>query len=130
MPNTVTQRTLIGAGSDRNIYRLIHILSDGSEETDLVVYDNSTLIADVSKGKLCQVWLSGSPSATIRLEWDQGTDSPAFAGDPTNGLHYDFRDFGGICNPNGASATGDLTLTTANLDSGDEVFILIHIVQG
>ena len=128
MVNTVTQRTVLGGGSDKNIIRSIHILSDGTEETDLVIYDNSTLIADTAKGSLMQVWLSGNAS-TLRLEWDQSTDSPAFAGGPDNGNHWDFRGFGGITNPNGTGATGDLVLTTAGLDSGDEVFLVIHISQ-
>lgn len=128
MANTVTQLTLLGSGSERNIYRLIHIVSDGTEETDLVVYDNSAFVADTAKGKLMQVWLSGN-DCTVRLEWDQTTDSPAFAGGPQNGSHWDFRGFGGIRNPNGTGATGDLTLTTASLDAADEVFIIIHIIQ-
>lgn len=128
MANTITQRTLMGTGNERNVYRLIHIVSDGSEETDLVIYDNSTLQADTSKGRLMQVWLSGS-SCVARLEWDQDTDSPAFAGDPSNGAHWDFRGFGGIGNPNGTGATGDLTLTTSGLDANDELMVLIHIVQ-
>lgn len=107
---------------------MIHILSDGSEETDLVIYDNSTLINDVSKGRLCQVWLSGN-AATLRLEWDQSTDAPVFAGGPENGNYWDFRGFGGLSNPNGTGATGDLLLTTNSLDSGDEVFLVIQIAQ-
>lgn len=129
MPNTVTQRTLMGADKDRNVYRLIHILSDGSEETDLVVYDNSAFMADVSEGSLKQVWLSGNDSV-IKLEWDQDTDSPAFVGNPSNGGYWDFRQFGGISNPGGTGATGDLVLTTTGLDNLDEVFIIIHVVQG
>lgn len=128
MANTVTQRTIIGGGTEKNVIRTIHINSDGSEETDLVVYDNSTLVSDVAKGSLMQVWLSGN-ACTVRLEWDQTTDSPAFAGDPQHGGHYDFRGFGGITNPNGTGATGDLLLTTAGLDSADEVFIVLHISQ-
>lgn len=128
MGNTVVQRTLVGGGSEHNIYRLIHIVSDGSEETDLVVYDNSALINDVTKGSLRQVWLSGS-DCVIRLEWDQSSDSPIFSGGPTNGNHWDFRGFGGITNPNGSGATGDILLTTSSLDSGDEVFLLLHIAQ-
>lgn len=128
MANTVTQRTLVGGGSDRNIYRLIHISSDGSEETDLVIYDNSALVADVTKGSLAQVWLNGDASV-IRLEWDQDADSPAFIGDPAAGAYYDFRGFGGITNPNGTGATGDLLLNTVDLDAGDEVFLLVHIIQ-
>lgn len=128
MTNTVTQRTVSGGGSDKNIIRTIHIASDGSEETDLIVYDNSTFCNDVTKGNLKQVWLSGN-AATMRLEWDQSSDSPAFAGGPENGTHWDFRGFGGIPNPNGSGATGDLLLTTNSLDSGDEVFLVIHISQ-
>ncbi len=119
----------MGAGKDRNIYRLIHIVSDGSEETDLVVYDNSAFMDDVNEGSLKQVWLSGS-DCVVRLEWDQSTDSPAFAGGPTNSSYWDFRVFGGVTNPGSTGATGDLLLTTSGLDSGDEVFLIIHIVQG
>lgn len=128
MANTVTQRTLVGSGSDKNIYRHIHIVSDGSEETDLVIYDNSAFIADVSKGSLQQVWVSGD-AAVLRLEWDQTTDSPAFAMLAGTPSHVDFRHFGGIHNPNGTGATGDLVLTTNDLDAGDEVSLIVHITQ-
>jgi hypothetical protein len=128
MANTVTQRTLVGSGADKHIFRLIHIVSDGSEETDLVVYDNSALCADTSKGVLEEVWASGSTSI-MRLEWDQTTDSPAISLDPSSTNYLDFRPFGGIGNPNGSGATGDLVLTTANLDSADEVTLILHIRQ-
>lgn len=128
MTNTVTQRTVAGAGSDRNVYRLIHIISDGSEETDLVVYDNSAFVANTLKGKLQQVWISGDPGTT-RLEWDQTTDSTAFVGSADNGVHFDFREFGGVSNPGDTGATGDLVLTTADLDVGDEIMLLIHVTQ-
>ena len=128
MVNTVTQRTLLGSGSDKNIVRSIHIVSDGTEESDLVVYDNSAFVADVAKGTLLEVWVSGS-DCIARLEWDQGTDSPAFVANPSTGSYWDFRSFGGIGNPNGSGATGDLVLTTANLDSGDELMIIIRVAQ-
>ena len=128
MANTVTQRTLTGGGSDKNIYRMVHILSDGTEETDLIVYNNSDFVSDTSKGNLKQLWVSGDAS-TIRLEWDQTTDSPAFAMAPLGPDHVDFRHFGGISNPNGTGATGDLVLTSADLDSGDELTLILHIDQ-
>lgn len=128
MVNTVTQRTISGSGSDKNIIRLIHIASDGSEESDLVVYDNSTLVNDVSKGRLVKVWLSGS-DCVMRLEWDQTTDAPVFAGNPSNGGYWDFSEFGGLPNPNATGATGDLLLNTASLDAGDEVMMIIHVSQ-
>lgn len=129
MVNTVTQRTLVGSGKDKMIVRSIHIVSDGSEETDLVIYDNSTLVNDVTKGRLVELWVSGS-DCVLRLEWDQTTDSPVFAVNPaSSGNHWDFSVFGGITNPAGTGATGDLLLSTASLDSGDEVSIIIRIAQ-
>ena len=128
MANTVTQRTLTGGGSDRKIVRMVHIVSDGSEETDLVVFDNSAFIADVSKGKLAYIYVIGD-AGTIRLEWDQTADSPALSLDPQNGMFYDFRNFGGIGNPGAAGATGDLVLTSADLDPGDELTIIFCIEQ-
>lgn len=128
MPNTITQRTLSGSPSDRNVYRLINISSDGSEETDLVIFDNSTFIDQVGRGKLMQVWASGS-SCQLTLEWDQGTDSPIVSFDPAYTQYLDFRTIGGISNPNGASATGDIVLTSANLDSGDVVTLILHVDQ-
>ena len=32
-------------------------------------------------------------------------------------------------NPAGSGATGDIVLTTANLDAGDEVTLIIHVRQ-
>jgi len=126
--NTVTQRTLYGSGSDRLIVRSVHIVSDGTEETDLVVYDNSTLINDVAKGRLLSVSTSGS-DCTVRLEWDQTTDEPAFVVNPANGGSWCFKHFGGIGNPNGTGATGDLLLSTGSLDAGDEFIVIFCILQ-
>jgi|SRR3990167_2137676 len=128
MANTVTQRTLVGGGDDKNIIRLIHIVSDGTEEADLVIYDNSAFIANTAKGRLDQVMVMGD-AGVLRLEWDQTTDSPALSLNASNGTHFDFRPFGGIGNPNGTGATGDLLLTTAALDNLDEVTIIIHVSQ-
>lgn len=128
MPNTVTQRTLLGSGSDKIIVRSIHIVSDGSEETDLVVYDNSAFVADVSKGRLVSIWASGS-DCVARLEWDADTDAPAFVVNPFNGGHWCFEKFGGIDNPGGTGATGDLVLTTQGLDNLDELILIIKIAQ-
>lgn len=129
MTNTVTQRTLFGDGTTKKVVRHIHLLSDGLEETDLVVYDNSAFIADSSKGNLIKVTASGSADTLVRLEWDQSTDSPAIAVNPSNSVELDFRTFGGIRNPNGTGATGDLLLSTANLSNLDEFTLILEIDQ-
>lgn len=128
MANTVTQRTLIGSGKDRNIVRLISVISDGTEEAATIVYDNSTFVNNTAKGVLLEVWASGS-DCVARLSWDQTTDSPAFSFNPSKGGYWDFRSFGGIGNPNGTGATGDLVLDTSSLDAGDELTLIIRITQ-
>lgn len=128
MANAITQRTLLGSGSDKIIVRSVHIVSDGSEETDLVVYDNSAFVADASKGRLLSVMTSGS-DCIARLEWDADTDAPAFVVNPSNGGYWCFEKFGGIDNPGGAGATGDLVLTTSALDAGDEFILIFRIAQ-
>lgn len=128
MANTVTQRTLAGDSTSREVVRLINIVSDGSEESDLVIYDNSAFINDVTKGKLLHCQVMGSDSLVF-LEWDQSTDSPILSANPVNSPKFNFRHFGGIPNPGGTGATGDLLLSTANLDSGDQITLLITIRQ-
>ncbi len=129
MANTITQQTLFGDANSKVVIRHIHIVSDGSEETDLVIYDNSTLMNDASKGVLDKVEAHGS-SCILRLEWDQTTDSPICSVDPANNPCINFaRMVGGRRNPNGTGATGDIVLTTANLDAGDEVSLFITVRQ-
>lgn len=128
MANTVSQRTLAGSSNEKNVYVLTTIVSDGSEESDLVVYDNSAFINEVARGKVMQIWASGS-ACQLQLEWDQTTDSPIAALDPSTAGYLDFRSFGGISNPGAAGATGDVVLTTTNLDSGDVVTLILHIDQ-
>lgn len=128
MPNSISQRTVYGTASSREVVRLITIVSDGSEESDLVIYDNSALVADVTKGSVVEIAASGS-SCQLLLEWDQTTDSPIAALDPSASPSLCFRSFGGIVNPNGTGATGDVVLTTTNLDAGDVVTILLTVRQ-
>lgn len=128
MPNTVTQRTLMGSGSDKHYVNLINIVSDGSEETDLVIYDNSALVGNVLKGNVKKIVASGS-ACLLRFEWDQTTDSPICSIDPSTGQKMCFKDVGGVNNPGGSGATGDVVLTTAGLDAGDEVTIILYVEQ-
>ena len=128
MVNTVTQRTLYGDASTKRVTRLITIVSDGSEEADLVIYDNSALVASVGKGSVERIQCSGS-ACQLLFEWDQDTDSPIAALDPSASPDLDLKCFGGIDNPNGTGATGDIVLTTTNLDAADVVTILLTVRQ-
>lgn len=129
MANTITQRTLFGAGDDRRIIRLINIVSDGTQESGLVIYDNSAFVDNATKGRLDRLTVSGS-SCILRLEWDQTANSPIISINPAGLRDKDFESIGGISNPAEAGATGDMVLTTAELAAGDEVTLLIEVVQG
>ena len=48
MVNTVTQKTLYGFAKSKNIVRSIHVVSDGTEETATVIYNNSDFIANTA----------------------------------------------------------------------------------
>lgn len=128
MANTIVQRTLLGNSTSRKVVRMIHIISDGSEEAATVIFPNASFSAVASKGSLVRVVATGN-SCTCRLSWKQTTNSPIASFDPISDIELDFANFGGITNPNGTGATGDIVLDTANLDAGDEVFILIEVAQ-
>lgn len=128
MANTITQRTLLGGAKDRYVVRQINIISDGSQETNTVVFDNSAFANDVSRGRVMKIESSGS-SCVCRLAWDQTTDVTIASFDPVNSQSVCFKKEGGNANPNGAGATGDILLSTTGLDSGDEVTIIITVKQ-
>lgn len=128
MANTVVQTTL-NAGPGE-VTRLIHVISDGSEETNLVIYDNSTLIADTSRGTLMEVESAGlSPAGVCRLNWDQTTPLKLCSWNPGAQVCFNWRKIGGLKNPAGTGKTGDLTLTTLGLAAGDEFFIIFTVKQ-
>jgi hypothetical protein len=107
----------------------MHLASDGTEETALVVYDNSAFKADVTKGKVLQMWIAGSYTGSLVLEWDQTANSPIMVFGKGDGGHYDFRNFGGIQNPGATGATGDVVLTTRALANLDDLQIILDIDQ-
>lgn len=110
------------------VVRSINISSDGSQETDTVIFSNAAFISNAAKGQLMKVEASGS-SCKCLLEWDQTTDVPICAFDPSLTQCLDFTDVGGFANPNGSGATGDLLLTTTGLASGALVTLKITVKQ-
>lgn len=129
MANTTVQTTLLGGGKSKLVVQRVHIISDGTEESNLVVYDNSAFVNDVTKGRIDYLYCTGS-DCVLRLSWDATTDVAAVSVNPHQGSSFvDFREIGGLNNPGGTGATGDLLLNTANLDSGDEVTLIIGITQ-
>lgn len=129
MANTLTLKTLHGDSASKRVVRELTLASDGTEVTDSIIYDNSAFIASTGVGKLMQVWVSGSFTGSVFLEWDQTTDEAIFAFGQNDTGHYDFRSFGGIKNPAGSGATGDLTITSRALANLDDLTVIVDIDQ-
>lgn len=138
MPNTITNTTIV-KGKDL-VVNQIQISSDGSEETDYIVYDSSavaTLLGktDTLKCKILRVqvaWQKAANLATWTFEYDASLDVtalPVQLGASTNAgfIDMDFRDMGGIENLAGSGATGDVLLTTTVMDSGDKMLLNIYV---
>ncbi len=129
--NTITQTTLLT--SRAKVIKHIALVSDGTEETDLVIYDSSVVatalgIADPLTCRLDRIEYSvSSATSFITLEFDASTDVMV-AAIPSNASGViDFRQFGGIRNTSGTGITGDITLTTTGLASGDSLHIVIEV---
>jgi hypothetical protein len=132
MANTVTSKTIISGSREAVIY--VTIASDGTEETDLVVYDSSAVATLVGETDpldctLLGVYASISAATTARafLEWDATTDVLALPLPVQNPTKANFRSVGGLPNQGGTGITGDITLTTTGLEAGDSLVLVLHV---
>lgn len=136
MANTVTQTTLIRGG--REYINYITIVSDGSEETDLVIYDSSAVATalNITDGKNASIeridvsTMTTAAGALMKLEFDADTDVlaiPFNLGVDAVAHQLDFSRFGGLKNYAGTGKTGDVTLTTLGLTSGDAIMIVLSM---
>lgn len=121
-----TSQTLLGAGNDKSVVILYTI--SGADETDAVIYDNSAFINDVSKG-VCMGYVISGSDALVVLEWDQTTDSTIAAVNPVNSPKLNMSKYGGVPNPNGSGATGDIVVTTTGIGAGEVVTITLWVYQ-
>lgn len=132
MANTIVNTRQI-AGS-RSIFQYITLVSDGSEETDLVVFDSSAVatlnhFTDPLDCTIVSVYATVSAAATarVKLEFDADTDVLALDLIPLQVTHKDFSCMGGLQNTSGTGKTGDITLTTTGLESGDLITIILQV---
>ena len=132
MANTITNtRTLV---SEQRVIQYICIASDGTEETNLIVYDSSVVatalgIADPLKCTIIRArYVSNAALGVVHLDFDASTDVLALAM-PYNGgnMDMDFKDIGGLKNTAGTGITGDILLTTTGLVSGDHITLILEV---
>lgn len=141
MANTITNNRVV-LGKDL-VVQQIQILSDGTEETDLVIYDSSVVATALGKtdpltSTLLRVQITGINAATVNsltFEYDATTDVIALPVDIGSPVTYagvidiDFTEIGGIVNlAKGTSgATGDILLTSTAFDAGDRLLINLFV---
>jgi hypothetical protein len=132
MANTITTKTIQQGNYSYIVY--VTLVSDGTQETNTVIYNSSTAstalgIKDPKFSKINQFYYSpASSAAKCRLSWDATTPVCALAL-PSNGcsMYQDFRPFGGLQNTGGTGITGNITITTTGLASGDSLTLLIDV---
>ena len=133
MANTNTNTRPIINGN--TVVQVFNCASDGSEETDLVIYDSSVVatalgISDPLDCAIKELWFYPSVTTTTRLflEFDATTDVLAFALPSVGPVHVDFTTImGGLANNAGTGITGDITLTTTGLEAGDKFTLILKV---
>ena len=136
MVNIVTN-TRVALGN-RSVIQQIQIASDGSEETDLVVYDSSAVAAALFPVRTnplnCAIrrimYSTSSKLAVVRIKWDATADVLAWAMPAGGDGVFDFSSFGALKNPAGTGITGDIMLTTTGLEAGDSISLILEVDPG
>jgi hypothetical protein len=131
--NTKTLKNVIVNPKEAWVY--LTLASDGTNETNYVVYDSSVVATaagdtDPLTSAIIELYASASAAQTARvvLRWDATT--PVLAMDipaGTNPTKFCAGDLMCLPNQGGSGITGDITLTTTGLASGDAITILMRV---
>ena len=132
MANTITNTAPIitGIGS---VVQYVCIDSDGTEETNLVIYDSSAIATLLGKADPlnCRInsitYSTNSAAGVVHLNFAATTPVLAWALPYQGSGHFCFERHGGLKNRAGSGITGDITLTTTGLASGDKVTLIIDV---
>lgn len=148
MANTITNVVVNYTAKEAIVY--LTLASDGTNETNTVVYDSSavaTLIQNIKveftdplKSRILEIYASASSGnqtsssgtsangSRVKLLWDAATKVLALdVPTGTNPTKANFRKFGGLVNQGGSGITGDILLTTTGLLSGDLITIVLTV---
>ena len=120
----------------RQVILYLTLVSDGTQETDYVVYDSSavhTILGDTDQLN-CQInsvsFTTNSAAGLVRLEWDATADVTALTLPLASGGSFRenyAKNFVPLPNQGGAGITGDITLTTTGLASGDTFTLILDV---
>lgn len=126
MANAVSSQTLING--PRNCVVKVTMVSDGTDESDVVKVDASALgLATDGSVRCDRIDYTSTSANSILVEWDGATDAPLCTIPADSSDTFDWASIGGIKN-NAATPTGDITVTST-LDAGDLYTIIFHLVK-
>ena len=135
MANTVTN-TRIFCGTSR-VIQYVTIAYVDAQETDLVIYDSSAVatvlgLTDTLHSKINSIYATVNGISTaalpqVKLEFDATTDVLALNIPANTLVKNDFRPIGGLNNTAGTGITGDITLTTLGLVTGDTLVLILDV---
>jgi hypothetical protein len=127
MANTVTIRQILDSPDFNETH--VYILGDGSgEETNTVIFDASALSGGNASWQIWEVQ-GMTRSFTATLKFDQTTPSPFFITSDST-ITYDRWEpdcSTPVFNPAEDGTTGDITMDTNGLGSGDNGIIVIRL---
>ncbi len=120
MPHTV--QIIKEHDGERHLVLRIYIKSDGisADLNGFVLMDPTSTPSPTLKAKpfatIEEIW-SDLDGFTMRLDFDDLVDPPAWTVSPGSGGHVDFQSIGGISDRSGLDGTGRLLLSTFGLDT-------------
>ena len=131
MADAVTSTTLMD--SDRVAIIQLTSTSDGTGEAAVKKIDVSAL-SDSSTGQACTgVRLAKIVYSTfgmsVKLLWDETTDTICWDLNADYTTDEDFTEFGGVRNTSGSGKTGDIMLTTTGHTNGDSYVIVLTVYK-
>lgn len=108
-------------------HRIVHFynVSDGTGESAVVKIDRSALGTGTSPVRILRIWGSAL-GMSVSIFFDATNDDlihQVLDGQP---VEFDYRDFGGLKDPQTSGFTGDVVFTTVGHTSGDTYSITIE----
>ena len=113
--NTIIKWDMIGANK-------------GGDEIDTVIFDASLYKTASLYNRLYEIWYS-TVGFTAILNW--AADTPIPLATLANNLpaHFLYDEFGSVSNDTTTGRTGDITITTNNLNDGDSITIILYVKE-
>ena len=135
MANTINSNYIVKDAGKNTVRLYWTLLSDGSNETNTIVYNSSTIatalgIPNPSHCSVLSVCASvSSASGQVKFLFKASTNVVAFViPNTSNHLCKDYEHMmGGLPNYAGSGITGDIVVTTTGLSSGDAIDLLLEV---